>query len=294
VAGLVSARHKADEQSMWEAPAAVRAAWSRPAESQSGTRAELLAELGATTDAPRLLLVADIDGFRAYNARHGYDAGNSILDAFELRASGISRPFRLGGDAFALLLVGDAPTLVREVGRTLDRLTLEHPEHLQCSFGVAVVPTEAKGGAALALAEERLDDQKRRGLVFPDRVGELLLALTQAHDETLAAHAREVARLADAVAARLGLSVADRGLVRRAAELHDVGKLAISRDVLAKAGALDQREWQEIRRHTLAGEELLSYFPSLAPVPALVRSTHERFDGDGYPDGLDRSAIPLV
>jgi diguanylate cyclase (GGDEF)-like protein len=282
------------KESMWEAPTAVRAAWSSPAASRSGTRAELLDELGKAAKESRLLLVADVDGFRAYNARHGYDAGNAILAALELRAGGVSRPFRLGGDAFALLLGGEGPALVREVGRALDRLTLEHPEPLQCAFGAAVVPTEAMGCAALALAEERLDDQKRRGLIFPDRVGDLLLALTQAHDESLAKHAREVARLADAVAARLGLSVADRGLVRRTAELHDVGKLAISREVLAKPGPLDEPEWREIRRHTLAGEELLNFFPSLAPVAALVRSTHERFDGDGYPDGLDRNAIPLV
>jgi hypothetical protein len=80
------------------------------------------------------------------------------------------------------MLSGDAPTMVRQVRRALDRLTLDHPEPLQCSFGVALVPTEAGGCEALALAEERLEDQKRRGLVFPDRVGELLLTLIDAHD----------------------------------------------------------------------------------------------------------------
>jgi diguanylate cyclase (GGDEF)-like protein len=283
---------------MWQAPTAVRAAWNRPPDSRSGTRADLFAELDSIEQDRRadrrLLLVADVDGFRAYNARHGYDNGDTILNTLEQRAGGISRPFRLGADSFALLLKGDAPALVAQVGRAVDRLTLEHPEPLQCSFGVATVPTEARGCAALALAEERLEDQKRRGLVFPDRVGELLLALIQAHDETLDAHAREVARLSDAVAARLGLSVAERGLVRRTAELHDIGKLAISTKVLTNPGPLDDQEWQEIRRHTLAGEELLGFFPSLAPIAALVRSTHERFDGAGYPDGLESSGIPLV
>jgi diguanylate cyclase (GGDEF)-like protein len=283
---------------MWQAPAAVRAAWTRPLDQGSGTRANLFEELAAVERdrpaEPRLLLVADVDGFRAYNAQHGFDDGDAALDALERRAAGVSRPFRLGGDAFAFLFSGDVPTLARQVGRVLECLTLEDPEPLRCSFGVALVPTEATGCAALALAEERLEDQKRRGLVFADRVGELLLALTEAHDRTLGAHAREVARLSDAVAARLGLSVADRGLVRRTAELHDIGKLAISPEVLLKSGPFDQQEWREIRRHTLAGEDLLSFFPALAPVAALVRSTHERVDGDGYPDGLDSEAIPLV
>jgi diguanylate cyclase (GGDEF)-like protein len=283
---------------MWQAPTAVRAARNQPPGSRCGTRADLFAELASIQQDQRadqrLLLVADLDGFRAYNARHGYDEGDAILSTLELRASAVSRPFRLGADSFALLLRGDAPALVRQVGRALDRLTLEHPETLYCSFGVAVVPTEARGCAALALAEERLEDQKRRGLVFPDRVGELLLTLTEAHDEMLGQHAREVARLADAVAARLGLSVAERGLVRRTAELHDIGKLAISKTVLTKTGPLDEQEWREIRRHTLAGEELLSFFPPLAPVAALVRSTHERCDGGGYPDGLEQAGIPLV
>ena len=205
---------------------------------------------------------------------------------------GSTRAFRVGSDAFALLLEGDAPVLIEKVGRALDRLTVGHPETLNCSFGVTMIPLEASGPAALALAEERLEDQRRRGLVLPDRVGELLLTLMEAHDSTLGRHAREVARIADAVAARLGLSVAERGLVKRTAELHDIGKLALSDAVLTKTGPLDQDEWEEVRRHTVAGEKLLRSFPSLDPVGALVRSTHERYDGSGYPDGLSAARSP--
>lgn len=263
-----------------------------------GTRAEFFAALEGIEQepggAPRLLLVADVDGFRAFNSRHGYDAGDAILHALEDRATSVAPSFRVGGDAFALLLEGGAPELVRLVGRAVDRLTLTEPEELQCSFGIALVPVEASGCAALALAEERLEDQKRRGLVFPDRVGELLLALTDAHDEPLGTHTRGVAQLADAVAGRFGLSFAERRLVKRTAELHDIGKLTISETVLTKPGPLDDREWAEIRRHTIASEELLCLFPALDPIPALVRSTHERYDGGGYPDGLSGQEIPLV
>ena len=64
--------------------------------------------------------------------------------------------------------------------------------------------------------------------------------------------------------------------------------------MLNKPGPLDDREWAEIRLHTVAGEDLLALFPALDPIPALVRSTHERYDGGGYPDGLGGQAIPLV
>ncbi len=283
---------------MFQPPTAVRAAWEKPLDSRCGTRAELFDALRSLEQhghaEPRVLLVADVDGFRAFNTRHGYEAGDAILQSLERAATGVPRAFRVGSDAFALLLEGDAPVLIEKVGRALDRLTVGHPEPLHCSFGVAMIPLEASGPAALALTEERLEDQRRRGLVFPDRVGEVLLTLMEAYDPTLGRHAREVARLADAVAARLGLSVAERGLVKRTAELHDIGKLALSDAVLTKTGPLDRDEWEEVRRHTLAGEKLLRFFPSLGPVGALVRSTHERYDGSGYPDRLAGNRIPLV
>ncbi|MDX6727169.1 MAG: hypothetical protein QOK49_1974, partial [Baekduia sp.] len=79
----------------------------------------------------------------------------------------------------------------------------------------------------------------------------------------------------------------------RGAELHDVGKIAMPEAILHKAGPLDEVEWQVMRQHTIVGERILAAAPALRPVGALVRSSHERFDGRGYPDGLAGDAIPL-
>ena len=81
--------------------------------------------------------------------------------------------------------------------------------------------------------------------------------------------------------------------MRRAAELHDVGKSAVPDAILAKPGPLDEREWEFVRQHTLVGERILRAAPALASVARLVRSSHERFDGSGYPDGLAGETIPL-
>jgi two-component system, cell cycle response regulator len=82
-------------------------------------------------------------------------------------------------------------------------------------------------------------------------------------------------------------------VIRRAAELHDIGKIAIPDEILSKAGPLDEHEWDLMRRHTLIGERILGAAPALRPVAEIVRASHERWDGAGYPDGVGGERIPL-
>ena len=82
-------------------------------------------------------------------------------------------------------------------------------------------------------------------------------------------------------------------LPEEAGDLHDVGKVAIPHAILGRPGPLDAEEWAFIERHTLIGERILAAAPALAPVGRLVRSSHERWDGRGYPDRLAGEAIPL-
>ena len=91
----------------------------------------------------------------------------------------------------------------------------------------------------------------------------------------------------------LGLSNEELDELARAAELNDIGKMAIPDAILTKAGPLDENEWAFVQRHTVIGEAILSAAPALVPVARLVRSSHERFDGRGYPDGLAGETIPL-
>src|SRR3954462_8829191 len=79
----------------------------------------------------------------------------------------------------------------------------------------------------------------------------------------------------------------------RAAELHDVGTVAVPDGILYKRGPLDDSEWEIMRQHTVAGERILGAAESMRPVARLVRAAHERFDGLGYPDGLRGEEIPL-
>jgi HD-GYP domain-containing protein (c-di-GMP phosphodiesterase class II) len=120
----------------------------------------------------------------------------------------------------------------------------------------------------------------------------LISALAERHPD-LGAHLDAVTVLASDVARRLGLSEDEIEQVTHAAELHDIGKVAIPDALISKPGPLDEQEWDFMRQHTLIGERILRAAPALWKVAALVRSTHERIDGRGYPDGLAGDQIPI-
>jgi len=103
----------------------------------------------------------------------------------------------------------------------------------------------------------------------------------------------QVANLATTIGQHMGLTGRRVDLLRQVAELHDVGKMAIPDAILLKTGPLDDDDWVFVRRHTLTGEWILSAAPALTTVAKLVRSTGERWDGTGYPDGLAGERIPL-
>jgi putative nucleotidyltransferase with HDIG domain len=120
------------------------------------------------------------------------------------------------------------------------------------------------------------------------------LELIDSFDDHLAGHSRRVTMLAMAVADQLRLA----GEVRRDVELggllHDIGKLVIPAQILAKAGPLDEGEQAVMRTHVVEGEKLCATVEALPDsVPGVVRASHERWDGAGYPDRLRGEEIPL-
>jgi len=122
---------------------------------------------------------------------------------------------------------------------------------------------------------------------------DVLLQVLADDEPALLHHAREVAGHATRVSLALGLDRRTREDIARAAELHDIGKLGIPGEILDKPGPLAAPEVEVMRRHTLMGERLIAAAPTLRAVALLVRASHERWDGRGYPDGLSGEAIPL-
>jgi diguanylate cyclase (GGDEF)-like protein len=245
-----------------------------------------------------VLAFYDLDGFKTYNDTFGHQAGDLLLMRLGARVSEVlpgADIFRLGGDEFCVLVDeatgGEtaalaAATALQESGPKFE---------VGCSYGVVRIPDEAANiESAMLLADARMYEQKgeRRPNAADESHQVLVRALAERNGE-LGQHHDDVAELAVAVCREVGLDGGELLAVRRAAELHDVGKLAIPDEILGKPGPLDAQEWEFMRRHTIVGERIVASATSLRDVAPIVRSSHERWDGGGYPDGLAGQAIPF-
>ena len=259
--------------------------------------AELERRLAEEEPEPAVLALFDLDGFKAYNDAFGHPAGDLLLQRLGARlaeTSGRDTAFRMGGDEFCVLLpASGSPDLVGRAQRALS--DSGEGFTVGASAGTVDLPGEARTVSdALAIADRRMYAHKRGGRTSAsNQTKDVLLRAIHERSPNLGAHGGEVAELAEQTARRLGLEVDIVRAVRQGAELHDIGKLAVPDAILNKPGPLDEDEWAFMRRHTLVGEKILSAAPALLDVARLVRASHERYDGAGYPDGHAGEEIPL-
>jgi HD-GYP domain-containing protein (c-di-GMP phosphodiesterase class II) len=120
-----------------------------------------------------------------------------------------------------------------------------------------------------------------------------LADLVDQRDPYTADHSRRVAVIARELATSIGMTPHDIEAIERAGRVHDLGKLVIDLAVLSKEAPLDDHEWEQFKRHPGDGANILAWFPEFRESTSFVRHHHERWDGRGYPDGLEGAAIPL-
>jgi two-component system, cell cycle response regulator len=249
---------------------------------------------------PCALVLYDLNGFKGYNDVFGHPAGDALLARLGARLGAAVGPdahaYRMGGDEFCVLApidVGNPLALLDRGQRALGEVG--DGFEISAAHGCVLVPDEAEDAAtALGLADRRMYAEKATARRSADEQSrDVLLKALEEHHPDLGDHVHDVGLLAEAVAEELGLSGQQLHHIRQAAELHDIGKVAVPSAILDKPGRLDAEEWAFIARHTLIGERILGAALALRPVARLVRSSHERWDGNGYPDGLSGEEIPL-
>ncbi len=260
-------------------------------------RRHLMEDLeGAVADErTQVLAMFDLDGFKAYNDVFGHPAGDGLLTRMGHRLRAVAAEhggsaYRLGGDEFCVLVpsetgVAAAAGALRERGEGFD---------IRSSYGTASLDRGVTTvEQAMNTVDARLYAAKNRRSGAGYEVQAVLLGVLREREPDLDVHVREVAMLARGVALRLGLEPDAVQQVALAAHLHDIGKVAIPDSILDKPGPLTEEEWVIMRRHTLFGERIIAAAPAMRDVATLVRSSHERWDGSGYPDGHAGTAIPL-
>jgi diguanylate cyclase (GGDEF)-like protein len=280
-------------------------------------------ELTTASDGDGLvsLCLLDIDDFKRINDKFGHPAGDRVLSQVAARLRQGGEAFRLGGDEFAVLLPGIEENMalgaarsivarISETGLTVGEITV--------SAGVATFPQHGRerdslirlADSALYWAKENGKNQVRlarpevaalsvlrRVASGADRTARLRAAASLARavdsrDAYMGSHSDRVTVLATRIATQLGRPAEELELIRLAASLHDLGKLAIPEEILRKPAALTDAERLVLERHPQIGYRMLESL-GVEPIADWVRHHHERWDGAGYPDGLAGEQIPL-
>jgi diguanylate cyclase (GGDEF)-like protein len=268
-----------------------------------GNRRALLRALdqaGVPDAEPSVLVLFDLDGFKSYNDAFGHPAGDVLLQRLGRRLAASAaelggRAFRPGGDEFCIVLDRahrDADGLARRACAALG----EQGEGftISASWGTALLPSAAGPTAALGIADRAMYERKSSARISStEQTVSVLLAVARERYPELSDHASGVADAAEEIARHLGLPPQELKWIRLGGVLHDIGKVAIPSWIINKPGPLDDQEWHFIRRHTAIGDRILLAAPDLRAVAPIVRSSHERWDGMGYPDHLAGDAIPL-
>lgn len=231
---------------------------------------------GVVKEALRILLVSNPhEGLELETRRNG---GGTVM-RLVARPNERSRLVTMVSEGIKLLhLLEEERELVRHIRAANDRLRLRE------TLLDVVVKERTK---ELEESYEKLKQANRQALFG-------LAEAIEAKDPYTKGHCGRVAAFSLVLAKESGYSEADLETLEFGAFLHDIGKIGIRDSVLLKPAPLDDAEWIHMREHPVKGDEIASKIEMLQPIMPAVRNHHERWDGNGYPDKMRGSRIPLV
>jgi diguanylate cyclase (GGDEF)-like protein len=272
---------------------------------------------------PFSLCLVDVDNFKHINDTYGHPIGDDALARLSDLLGTIDRgsAYRFGGDEFAVIVANDELSAFREIERVqqeLQKIEVSPEGPVAISVGIATFPTHATEAEALqrtadgALYWSKAHGKNRTCLYSPTtvrimtpreleleternarlRAAKNLVRFVDARDPSTAMHSEVVSGLAEAIGIELGLDPETIDHLRLAGLLHDIGKIGLPDTILRAPRALTPDEFEMVKRHPEFGYSLLDGI-GIDPVDEWVLHHHERWDGNGYPNGLAGEEIPL-
>jgi diguanylate cyclase (GGDEF)-like protein/putative nucleotidyltransferase with HDIG domain len=268
------------------------------------------------------LALVDVDNFRLFNDNHGHAAGDEILlqvtDLLASKTPDGAVVARYGPDELLVVHTGATAAQTEKhltaLMRSLDAISVQFgdseqlpvsvsagiaafPEHgdsvtdLLSAVAVALGEAKSSGGGTLRVAATGEEDRVVSGSF--DVLQGLVIAV-DTKDRYTKRHSEDVARYAVFLAGQIGLDDEMRRTIHLAGLLHDVGKIGIPDTVLRKPNKLTADEYDMFKQHVALGDAIVRDVPQVETVRAGIRHHHERWDGNGYLDGLEGEGIPLI
>ena len=257
------------------------------------------ARLDRPDQLPLSIIVGDINGLKLINDSLGHQEGDRLLiEAGEILMS-CSRDgdtvARTGGDEFCVLLPRtnevDAQ-IILDCITNLVETRMKQPDdeefHTSISLGFATrISMDQPISKILSLAEEKMYQRKllEYKSLHSSIISSIMTTMFEKSNET-EAHARRLAEMSKKLGRLLSLSDSDLDALELVATLHDIGKISIDRKILTKPGPLDEDEWFEMKKHPAVGFRITQASPELRHISNYILHHHERWDGQGYPQGL--------
>jgi diguanylate cyclase (GGDEF)-like protein/PAS domain S-box-containing protein len=251
---------------------------------------------------PISVIMADVNGLKMVNDAFGHKMGDQLLKkAAEILSSSCRKGdivSRLGGDEFIILL---PKTTKEEAGRIAKRLNMA-TSYISVGF---VSVSVSYGWETKVRMEENIHDvikkadnnmYRRKLFEGPDSRERIVNTITQTLYETHPVegeHSKRVSQLSKLIGRALGLGDKELSELESVGLVHDIGKIAIDKEILRKNESLNPEELNEYKRHPEIGYRILSSVSDMVDVAEFVLAHHENWDGTGYPRGLKGNQIPV-
>ncbi len=253
---------------------------------------------------PISIITCDINGLRLINETYGSEVGDRVLVSVAglMQNNVRDRDIvgRWSGDEFVILLPDTKLEIARDICQRIEENheNVKIEDEIPVSLGLGVGGSNEAEKEIFEILREAEDNMLRNKLTKRESgqnklVQNMLNTLAAKSDETKE-HALRMTNLAHRLGEKIELSNGELNNLSLLATLHDIGKATISEEILRKPGKLSEDEWEKIKKHPERGYNIASAAEEFAPVAEAILHHHEKWNGEGYPDGLAKKDIPLL
>ncbi|MDI9483835.1 MAG: PAS domain S-box protein [Bacillota bacterium] len=254
---------------------------------------------------PLSVIIGNINSLRLINDAYGHAAGDHVIvETARIIKSCLRKKdvlARTGGDEFSILLPKTDGKTAYKLITKITNLCEEHNKkpgskyNISVSLGYGVKTGDKTLNDAVKEAEENMHNRKllnrksSRSTIISSIMGTVYIRSQETEE-----HAKRLVDLSVRVGRKLNISQKDMDNLELFAMLHDIGKIGIDNSILNKPGKLSKNEWEIMKKHSEIGYRIAMSSPELEPIAEYILAHHERWDGNGYPQGLKGEEIPLL